>query len=193
MKKIVCLMLSIALCVSFAGCGKKEDKKPQYKAEVDVEYYAKIGQIPECADYTLGSSIEDMLNAFEALEAENEEGHSENTFFYNESVKDDYTSITTSDFEYLYKNGAEDKGVSCILSFSESYGFENGTVSIEIKEALSGYKAKEQKIGEEGLSFMPYITDCEAFTYTFGVNKVTFIFVENALSVTALYRANEWS
>ncbi len=196
MKKLFCFVLVALMTFVFCACSEKEEEKPKYTAEVDVKYYAELGQIPETEEYKLGFSVEDMLSDFAEKESQNDTetaDHSHAAFGYSIMDNDEMTSINTGNFEYCYKNEKRDEGVSCILSFEKSYGFENGTIIIEVKEALSDYDVKEEYIGEEGAPFMPYVTNADCLTYTFGKNKVTFIFTDNALSVTALYRANEWS
>ncbi|MBE6727507.1 MAG: hypothetical protein E7562_02530 [Ruminococcaceae bacterium] len=196
MKRFFCLCLAFCMLLLVVGCSKDETKKKQYTTEVDVEYYANLGQMPEIKDYKLGYSVEDMLSEFAALEeasADSEIPHNHDAFFYFINEGDEFTSISTSNAEYCYKNDKREKGISCILSFDGAYGFAKDTIIIEVKEALSDYKVKEENIGEEGLSFMPMIKNADCLTYTFSKNKVTFVFTDNALCATAIYNADEWS
>lgn len=196
MKKIFCIVLVFCMLFAFAGCGKEEKKAKQYTTDVDIEYYANLGQMPEIKDYVLGYSVEDMLSRFAELEkasAEENEGHSHDAFFYFINEGKEYTSISTSNAEYCYKNDKREDGISCILSFDSAYGFAKDSIIIEVKEALSDYKVKEHSVGEEGLAFMPIIKNADCLTYTFTKNKVTFVFVDNALCATAVYNADEWS
>lgn len=196
MKKTVCLLLALMFVFLISGCKEKKEEKKQYTTDVDVEYYANLGQMPEIKDYKLGYSVEDMLSEFAALESaasEEVEAHSHDAFFYFINEGKEFTSISTSNAEFCYKNNNREDGISCILSLDGAYGFSKDSIIIEVKEALSDYKVKEETVGEEGLPFMPVIKNADCLTYTFEKNKVTFVFVENALCATAIYNADEWS
>ena len=54
MKKLFAVLLTFALLVSFAGCGGKTKKNND---NVDLQYYAKIGQIPE-VEYKLSAKCD---------------------------------------------------------------------------------------------------------------------------------------
>ena len=46
MKKLFSLVLVFVIVFSFTACGKKDTSSDINS--VDIEYYAKLGQIPEC-------------------------------------------------------------------------------------------------------------------------------------------------
>ena len=56
MKKIIAFSLCLIMLLSFSACGEKNDKSQD---KVDLEYYAKLGQIPE-VPYKLGTDCEKL-------------------------------------------------------------------------------------------------------------------------------------
>ena len=65
MRRLVALFLCLFLMLTFTACGKDKKDNKNETHTVDVEYYAKIGQIPE-HKYHLGSDAVEMKNAFDA-------------------------------------------------------------------------------------------------------------------------------
>lgn len=210
MKKLFCLLLSAAVILSFAGCGKKKAEK-KYTTDVDVEYYVRQGQLPECGKYALGYDVDKLTSELDAQmnasgdggessgsygsdSADEEESHShdEDGFFWFLDERDSYTGLRTGSAEYCYRPDKRQDGISAIVSFDAAFGFETGTISIEIKEALSDFKPTESTEGN-GLPFLPADGATEYLTYKFAERCVTFAFYENALCGTAVYDSGEWS
>lgn len=195
MKKLFCLLLCGAVILSFAGCGKKKTEK-KYTTEVDVEYYVRQGQLPECGKYSLGESVDKLTADFDAkMKAEEEktdEAHDDDGFFYFLDEQEKYTGLRTGSAEYCFKPADRDKGISCIVSFDAAFGFEAGTISIEVREALSDYSVSEST-GGDGLPFLSTDPSTEYLTYKFADRAVTFAFYENALCGTAVYEVENWS
>lgn len=183
MKKVVALFLCLVLSLVFVGCaekGKTDDKKESHS--VDVEYYAKIGQIPE-HKYALGADAQKMLKEFEAIDKENaeesedEHGHA----VYSLIENDDHSILIYENAKYYYKS---DSKVFAIVSLDDSYGFKVGDVSHQITKVLGEC---EEKIGDKDTLF--FLPMPEAFTYVeykFGDNTLIFAFEENLLCATAL-------
>lgn len=206
MKKLFCLLLSAAVILSLAGCGKKKAEK-KYTTDVDVEYYVRQGQLPECGKYALGYDVDKLTSELDAQmnasgdggsggsdSADGEESHShdEDGFFWFLDERDSYTGLRTGSAEYCYRPDKRQDGISAIVSFDTAFGFETGTISIEIKEALSDFKPTESTEGN-GLPFLPTDDATEYLTYKFADRCVTFAFYENALCGTAVYDCREWS
>ena len=195
MKKLFCLLLCPILLLC-AGCGKKKTEK-KYTTDVDIEYYVRQGQLPECGKYTLGYDVDALteeLNA-EQSAAESGEAHSEDeddAFFWFENEQPDYTGLRTGSAEYCFKADKRSDGISAIVSFNTAFGFEAGTISIEVKEALSDFNA-EEAAGGKGLPFLSTDDETEYLTYKFADRCVTFAFYENALCGAAVYASEDWS
>jgi len=69
MKKILSLVFSCVLIFTLCSCGEKEDTGK--KATVDLEYYAELGQIPEC-EYTIGADVETLKKKISEQAKEND-------------------------------------------------------------------------------------------------------------------------
>lgn len=175
MKRVLMIVLSLALMITFVSCDKKNTSSDV--EGIDVEYYAKIGKVPEC-EYRIGSKAEDILSK---LKAENGEESS----YYGEMESGDYKVITTSGFNYFYKKDA----VCYIVDYDVAYGYDIGTISIEIKKDMSarGFETSERDLTEDEKSFIMGALNCTCFEYNFGKNTVLFVFQDNALCATVLH------
>lgn len=205
MKKLFCLLLSAAVILSLAGCGKKKAEK-KYTTDVDVEYYVRQGQLPECGKYALGYDVDKLTSELDAqmnasgddesgsdgADGEESHSHDEDGFFWFLDERDSYTGLRTGSAEYCYRPDKRQDGISAIVSFDTAFGFETGTISIEIKEALSDFEPTEST-GGNGLPFLSSDDATEYLTYKFADRCVTFAFYENALCGTAVYDCREWS
>ncbi len=190
MKKIICLVLSFALAFSFAACGKKDSDTK--KSEVDLEYYAKNGDIPEC-DYYIGDDIEKIKTELSAKADEEPEEGSHSTVMYEFVEEDDYSFVNSGDFRYYYRNGKEKDGVSLISALNGGFGFELGDVDVDIKEKLAGYEYEELELTEENTFFiygMP--PEGKVYKYEFKKNSVLLLFYQNSLCAVALYNNKDW-
>lgn len=180
MKKVFSLMICICLSLSFVGCGKSEKKsEPE---GIDVEYYANLGKMPE-SQYALGDDAEAAMTELEADSQENGDS-------YGTMENNGYSVLILNGIHLYYKSDNSDKGFTHIISFNEAYGFEIGTVSIEIKETLEefGFESAERDIDEKEAFFVVGGTDnCTCLEYEFKKNTVMFVFQENMLIATALY------
>ena len=67
MRKIASILLSAVILFSFAACGK--EKTESSTPSVDLEYYAKLGSIPDCP-YKLGQNIDELKSTLETDEKE---------------------------------------------------------------------------------------------------------------------------
>ena len=106
MKKILCLVLCIIFALSLTSCGK--NLRGKSKHSVDVEYYAKLGQISNL-QYKLGDSIEDAKIAL----SKTEDDHGESNYFEYESGE--YTVMTDGIACCCYKTDDKDRGITHIV------------------------------------------------------------------------------
>lgn len=188
MKKIA-LFLAFVFTLSLCGCGEKE-KKAQLK--VDIEYYAKLGQMTDC-DFTLGESLDELDRLVEdSLDAEHT--HDEDAVIYEQSEHDEYTEISAGNFKYFYLTDKKDGGIGCIVSLDGAYGFEQGAVAVDIKEKLAaaGFEAEEKQAQDNEVFFLPSFARFTCLSYDFGKNTVRFIFENNALCACTL-SGEDWS
>ena len=81
MKKVLSFLLVLTVVFSFSACGKRKDKAAENK--VDLEYYAGLGQMPEC-DYKLGADPDEMVEKLTAAESSAEAAGDEYPFTVTE-------------------------------------------------------------------------------------------------------------
>lgn len=189
MKRIIALFLALSLTM-LVGCGSKKGMN-DFKG-VDVEYYAKLGQLPE-SEVKLGDKADatytDLKEKYEHRETDGEELPHEDTFCL-QFTEGEYTVISVPTVNYYYKTEEKDKGISCIAIFEKAYGFPLGTMYIEIQDEMTrrGFEAEIKPLDRKVGFFMPYIEGCQYLEYKFDGAKVIFVFHENALSATAIIK-----
>ena len=187
MKKIFCLMLSVLMLVSLAACGK--DKKKE-TAEVDIEYYAKLGEIPEC-NYKLGEDPETIKTA---LSSEEQSAESEGEeYAYNVTEGEKSVRIDNGDFSFFYEKGKENEGISYIAAFDKAYGFETGTSVLDVKESLAGYDYTEEPADDSNAFFLMGVENGTVMRYTFDSTVILFVFQDNELFAAAIYNTDKWT
>lgn len=183
MKRLTAFFICTVLVLTLCACREDKDGSGQSHT-VDVEYYAKIGQIPE-HKYHLGSDAKEMQSAFDAEDDKNseesEDGHTHSVYSIIED--DGYTVLSYEGANYCYK---EDGKISAVVSLDSAYDFQLGDLISEIKSALSKFECEEKAGNAEDIFFLPNPTGYTCLEYKFGANKVLFVFYENALCATAL-------
>ena len=180
MKKLFCFLLILAVCLSFTGCDKSENKQ----ADVDIEYFAALGQIPECK-FMLGDDPEVIKNEFNKLAEENDD----NYLYVDEGENNGL--IDNGTYNFYYKKNSKDKGIDYLISYDTAYGFKIGTICIEIKDALGDIEYAEEPISSENAFFLMGANEGTVIKCEFEKNTVMFVFTDNALCATAIY-TNDW-
>ena len=185
MKKILCLILSLVFIFSLTACSDSGEKKK--KNNIDIEYYANLGQMPEC-EYSLSESVskinEELTKEFESSNIEE--------MVYNVSEKDNRVQIDNGQYKYFYLKDKEDKGVSYIVNFDTAFGFPIGTLTVEIEDALKDFNYKTEEISKDKVFFLFGSPEGSIIECNFKENTVMFVFENNALCATALYKTSDW-
>ncbi|MBQ7726570.1 MAG: hypothetical protein IJT66_05435 [Clostridia bacterium] len=189
-KRIFCIALAALMIFSLSACGKKD--RDAGTPSVDLEYYAKQGALPECP-YTLGTDVETLKTELQAREATEEEIEKGELPIYDLAEGEKSVRIDTGDFLYYYEKDKESEGLSYVVDFGTAYGFEIGTVSLEIQQALAAYGVKETALTEEEVFFLYGVSDATGLRYTFDDVTILFVFQENMLCATALYNTTNWT
>ena len=185
MKKVISFLIVMSLIFCFAGCKKEEEKKSPHP--VNIEEYAKKGEIPE-VPYKLGQNIEELKTLLE--EANADSAHAgENSFYVDDSS--DTVFISSGDYSFYYDKYQEEKGVTFLVTSAKAFGFERETVIIEVEEVLAKYDYVKEDFNTEN-SFFIYDPEGTVLKAQFGEYTVIFAFVENGLSATAIYKTNDW-
>ncbi len=179
MKKIFCLVLCFVFIFSLVGCGKDGKNTPNH--DVDIEYFAKLGQINDL-EYKLGDSIEDTKTTL----SETVDDHGESNFFDYESGE--YTILTDGLVCACYKTDDESVGITHLVKYGDAYGFTIGTISTELRDtmALIGFDATEREAKKSELFFLPSSADMTVLEYKIKDTTVLFVFQEHALSATVI-------
>ncbi len=189
MKKITAVILALLMVFSFTACKKDKDEKKTAKHSVNIEEYAKKGKIPEIK-YSLGQDVEVLLTA---LEAEAEEQQTEHDDAYNIYEGEDKVLISSGGYEFYYLSENEDKGISYIVSYEDAYGFTHDiTLVNEVEEVLSDYKYTKEDLTDKNAFFIIGAEEGTVLSAEFGKNTVSFVFINNALSATAIFKTNDW-
>lgn len=199
MKKLLAALMCLVLLFSFAACGKKDKKNND---AVDLEYYAKVGQIPEIP-YKLGTKcdkvekeLSDKYEEYLANDPENSPDHdhdhyAEDTYF--EIVDEgDYFFINGGSCYYFYQKNEKNDGISCIVTFGDAFGFKMSTFIYEIKNAMPSVEFKEEDITEGMLFFDENLSDGTVLYTEFNGVTVMFVFLEGELYATAMYKTDSW-
>lgn len=184
MKKIVCVLLSLLIMISFTSCGKKQQNSGD---SVDLEYYVKLGQIPE-SEYDIGANPEEIKEKLESAAENSEHGHE----VYDVIEGEENVLIDGGLYNYYYKKANANKGVSYLISYDTAFGFEIGSVIIEVRDAFEGIEFKEESFNDKNSFFLLGATEGTVLTTEISDYTVSFLFVDNALCATALYITNEW-
>lgn len=198
MKKIICLLLSLGLIFTLFGCS---DDNKENKNTIDLEYYAKLGEMPE-AKYSLGDKPEKIIEELSAEVTEYEKNHQEDIGHnHDHDEQQPYFEVTEGKNNVLLDNGSlcyyynkanKDKGISYIVNYDKAFGFELGTVSLEVKESLNKINFTEEVLSQENAFFADYVLNGTVLKAEFEKSTVIFVFQENELFATAIYN-NNWS
>ena len=189
MKKILSLFLVFVLIFSFVGCGKKEEKTDDNG--LDIEYYAKLGKIPEC-EFKIGDSVASIEERYaQNQEAENEaDDHAHDIY---EVIEGERTvMIDCGTLGYYYVKEKQANGISYIVCYDGAFGFRNGELVTDVKDALKGIDLVEENINLENVFFMQGATGI-VLKAQFDKHTLMFVFQDNALSATALYLTEDWT
>lgn len=188
MKKLFAFLLVMTLALSFSACGKKKEKNAENK--VDLEYYAELGQMPECP-YKLGADPDEMVEKLTAAESSAEAAGDEYPFAVTEGEKT--VRIDNGDFVYYYEKANKDKGISYIIATSKGYGFGVGTSILEIKNALPELEYTEEDANDDNSFFLMGTMGGTVLKYTFKTRVISFFFSENELTAVTLYDTDNWT
>ena len=196
MKKAICLILCLVFSFTLVGCGNKDT---QNNDKIDLAYYAKLGQMPE-AKYTLGANPEQVIDELDGINEQEETEHQEDPNhahehdqeeFYLEVVEgENNVLIDNGNICYYYTKANKDKGISCIVSYGDAFGFSLGTVILELKNSLPSVEFSEEELTDENAFFASYVLDGTVLKAEFQNSTILFAFQENELFATAIYNEN---
>ncbi len=193
MKRVIALCLIFALVLSFAGCKGRDKDGEGYS--VDIQYFISVGQIKE-AQFSLGTPIEDIEKVVKAQSSEEHtgDGHADEIVLIEGS---NYNYYNAPDFYYYYNVGNEEKGISCIVGFTDIYGFSVGqSGEYEVKSALELEELSPVSdiAVEEEFFFMPFsLENCKKLTCTYENKVLVFYFENDVLIAGVIYNKDNWA
>lgn len=182
MKKIISILLSILLIFSFAACGDESNSKGDI---VDLGYFVKLGQIPEC-DYKIGDSVETVNEDLKKAANTSEDA------VYDFVEGEENALIDGGLYSYYYKKANAQDGVSYIVSYDTAFGFEIGTLWVEIENAYEDINFTQEEMNDKNSFFLLGSPEGKVLKAEISDYTVSFLFVDNALCATAIYKTNDW-
>ena len=198
MKKLFSLLLCFVIVLSFSAC---KDKKNTNTLNIDLEYYAKLGKMPE-AEFTLGDEVDDVVanltdkqNSFDAEHKDDEDdshNHDQAEFIFNVIEGEKNVLIDNGVINYYYNKNNKDNGISYIVNYDTAFGIEIGAIISEVQKYLSGYELKEEELTDENVFFASYIANGTVLKTEIKDVAILFVFQENQLFATAMYDINNW-
>ena len=192
MKKFLSLILCFVFVLSLSACGAKSGK---INDGVDIKHYAKLGQIKD-VEYKLGGDVDEAKQKLSEkyLSFANGEGElsEENEAFYVDFESGDYTIMTDGVVSCCYLTDKKDEGITHVIKNGDAYGFEIGALSTQVRDTMSksGYNATIRDAQKSELFFVPGSANMNmtVLEYAFDENKVLFVFQDNALCATVIYK-----
>ena len=204
MKKIVCMLLSLAILFSLSGCKKGEGNKTgSNNSEISVEEYAKKGQIPE-QKFSLGTDIQTVKQYYSDIVAQYEEegpteespGHSHEdleAYYFDVTEGEKTVRMATGNTTFFYEKAKADKGISVISTKDTAFGFEPGSTTKQEIEASFETKGKTLDATDDDMYFVIQTENCVILRYTFENIKLDFYFTDNLLMTTVIMNTQNWT
>lgn len=186
MKKILSLVLCIIFVFSLTACGGNTKKSSNH--EIDIKYYANLGQIND-VQYKLGGDVDSAQESLSADEGNSVDEHGHEKFYYDYQ-SGDYTVLTDGTVCCCYKTDDKDNGITHIVKYDGAYGFNQGAISTQVRDTMSdmGYTADEREAKNGELFFLPASAGLTVLEYKIDDATVLFVFQEHALSATVIYK-----
>ena len=202
MKKIIAVILSFVLCLSFSACSKEVVSSNDYKQNMEsITESLNKGKIPEI-DFALGDNPDGIKKHFDdqlANESQTEEeGHNHS--------HDEVTSFTVTQglrsvkmdagkFVYHYEIDKKEKGISVIVSYTKAFGFTAGETTMqEVSACFDPNSVKKILPSEDDMYFLVYpSSDCMVLRYEKDNLKLDFYFSENLLIAAVLLDKANWT
>lgn len=183
MKKISILLIALVLVFSLSACQNRDGNSKT----VDLEYYAKLGQIPE-SEYMLYSDVDKVKEIFSEKAEEEEE------FYFSVYSGEKSVLLDTPTQSYYYLRDKKDDGVLYIVSMTGGYGFTTGVSTLsEVKSAFEDYEYLEITPDSDEPYAYNLKSNADVISYTFDNKTVVFAFSDNVLASVSIYDNEKWT
>lgn len=199
MKKIISILLCLAVCLGLAACdngGGDTSSTGSTAAPHSVDVIARMteGKIPEAA-VALGTGIsdtKDTLNSLEELpeDADPDEGYT----YYYEFEDGDVVKLDCEGIFYCYNKSKRSEGISAIVAFDTAYAFDGTYMMGDVTAAINA-KGTSYSPTEDDLFFVLGAPETEKYTavyYTVGDYRLDFFFYDSFLTATVLQNTTLW-
>lgn len=188
MKRILAVILCVALAFSLCACGEaKNDSSANTGNGVDLEKVLTDGKIPELA-VSLGMSETDV----KTLHNYSEDATGE-TGFYIFKEKD-VTYFQTENAVYYYKNDNKEAGISAIVGFTTVCGIACNAFETpsDVKAAFPSVEFTEGEVTKEDMYFLVGGDEFTKLSLEKGSRRIDFVFFENQLNTVILIDTENW-
>lgn len=195
MKKIIAIILCLAVCFGFCGC-KNQNKKTAETAVSSEPYAVNImaqatkGKIPEI-DFSLGTSIARLKEKFASTLEPGSEIQG-----LTETIGEKTVWLDGGSVLFCYEKAKLDEGIAVIVAKDYAYNFAMGGIHAEddVIAAMGEAVYEKSAITEDDVFFLPALPENGTkLTYTCGDNILKFIFVDGTLSSVVLYNPANWT
>lgn len=193
--KILSIILTLTLCISFVGCAKDEAVGPPVTSvkplahSLNIVGYAEKGEIPEIP-YALGHDIENLKETFMS---HIEEGSEIVELIIDEGENDVWLNGGSMTFCYEKKN--KENGISVIIAQEYAYDFSLGGVydADDVIHAVGITEYERTEVTDEDAFFLPVIPEnSECIKYSIGGYDLRFIIIDGFVSAVTLTDPENW-
>ena len=189
MKKLLCVLLSLMLCFSFAACGKEKGAvSDDSKGTIDA--FASLGEIPEL-EIKLGSTPDEAIAFYNTAATEKDNPD----LVLGEMVGETAVVLSNGIDSFYYEKQNAQYGISVIaLTGGTAYGLEiaNTTTKSDV-EALLSAKHTVSVATPEQLFFLPGVVEgAEVLTCSFENIRLDFFLFDDILSAVTLTNTAYW-
>ncbi len=212
MRKILVIVLSLAIIFTFTGCSlfqpdvaessKQSSSRPEIKY-ISVKEYASKGEIYNC-EFALKSSVEDIKKKYhygeEIVESSNESGvhdHDSEGAYAGDLIITEGTTVRmlTGSAKYYYRSWLESEGIAFIAFFDDPFSYYVGLTSIDdIISSVDSEPIFNDIADPENLFFLfGEPQNVHQLKYQFGDYFISFFFENECLSATTIYYAPLWT
>ena len=188
MKKALSLILCMIFVFSFAACKEKEEKSAPVvstvKHNVDVKKLVDEGVI-DTIDYKLGDDVETVKTALSQITDE----HGDSGFDFNDAWEE-YVTMSADGVFCRYEKDEESEGISVLAVNDGAFGFTKGMIPTKVSDAMKslGYSTALRDVKDGEFFFLPKGTEAGVLEYRFDKNNLAFVFIEDGLSFTVIYK-----
>ncbi len=186
MKKIVALLLCVALMFSFAACGKEAGTETKDNS-VLIEALDS-GKIPEM-DISVGQAVD-------TIQVKEEHSHQDEEEPGYALVEEGNHPYFLNQTAFAYYNAAKkDSGIAAVLSIKEAFGFQcNSFVTPEdIKSTFSGAEFMEEKVDSTDMTIMPFMMETtEKLVFKKDSREIRFYITDDQLIAVCMIDIAIW-